>query len=215
MLTIELLKKRFVDWQTELPSRIPASSELLSICLVQSIFELLHSLKSSFALAEDDALVKLLPRLEKIEETFRAMAYGLMIYAEKETNELYTLCNAPELKFELLEGFIKTHGAGTQASAFCSPLLEKPYPWDALAKARAEASFRAGFKTYSQTAKIPLRELTNHDNQVRKLILRLGGIPLVRKLTPQGTVGNDLLLESELLAAFAVPPGGSAWTLLT
>ncbi|MBI3554643.1 MAG: hypothetical protein HY074_00085 [Deltaproteobacteria bacterium] len=206
MLTPDLLQQRLKDWTAEFSSASRATAPS-PIDLYQRTFGLIHTLKASIQLSEDTAIQGLHDTALGSDEILVKLAYGEFELAPSANANLHKLVAALDA-LEPLEVFLKTAlPAAVSLREASVPLLELPFAWDALSRARARSCTKHGYRFFQRQDSITLASLPSVDAATNREIGSLGGIVVVRKLDPGQAVGTDLMLSSNVIVAI---PSGSA-----
>jgi hypothetical protein len=205
MMTPNDLTERLAAWSAKFRERsaVPESSP---IRLYQLLFGLLHDLKSSVQISEDAQIKNLIETVLKSENLLRELAY--------DQGELDTAANANLHKLasnlsdlESIEVFLANTPRRVPVRIDL-PLLKRPFSWEGLSRGRATSCARHGYHFYETLTMLPLAELTRYDETLQYTLGPLGGIDIVRQLTPHSEKiagSTKTVLNLELLQVISLP----------
>ncbi len=206
MLTPDLLRQRLKSWTADFRTATRASSPS-PIEMYQRVFGLVHSLKASIQLSEDPSIQRLIATTLASDEILVKLAYAELELAPAANTNLYKLTAALD-SLEPLEVFLKTALADALSiSDTVVKLLELPFAWDALSRARARSATRHGYRYFRRQDKTTLTGLTAFDAALNQELGVAEGLVVVRKLDPLGAQGTDLGLNVTVIAG--IPKGGA------
>lgn len=217
MLNLEQLKTRLMLWSAEYRAAHPRR-EPSPIVLYQSLFALVHDLKSSVLLSDDPQIKGLNELVLEIEVRLRALAYDELELDGAGNDGLFkTACGLADL--ESLQYFLESTGKSASKPKTAEPaVLKLEFPWETMARARARSASRHGYRFFVRDEAISLAGMTAHDRQLRDELRPDDGILVIRRLDPRPqSQGTDLEMDARLLAAFPTMHANTSkkgWTSL-
>lgn len=154
------------------------------ILLYQSIYSLMHDLKSSIQISSDPQINDLTPSVLNSDAMLRKLAHDELELDSENNQELWglarKLADLKKLEHHLTRVIsraqVLTHGS--------IPILSSNYPWDGLARARATSSARHGFQFLQHSTEVGLQDLLAFDQTIQKDLTAAHGIAIIRHLEP-------------------------------
>lgn len=218
MLTLETLRTRLSEWRKRFSATIDFSAptsdrlaRLAPILLYQSFFGLMHDLKTSVHLSEDEQVRALAGTVLASDAHLYRLAYDELELAAPDNDALYALGKSLDslASIEQLLG-ASVARAQTPASEKKLPLFEEPFPWEGLARARATSCARHGYFFFERDDQLVLSELPQHEERLSAAVRQNHGVIVVRRIevsvSANPATDTSFPLTTRTLAAFA--PGG-------
>ena len=212
MLTPDALAVRLKDWATDFRANIRASDPS-PIELYQRIFGLVHSLKASIQLSEDTAIQGLNDTALASDEVLVKLAYADLELTQTANANLYKLASQLDA-LEPLEVLLKTALPDAAPPTCLVPkLLELPYSWDAMSRARARSCTSHGYQFFTREDTTTLTTLPRLDSTIQAALAAVFGLVVVRRLDALAPQGTDLALNASVIAAVPAANSVEASTL--